>query len=154
MLAYRSSIHQSTGFPPAEALLGLRLRLPIDLLVPQDDDRLVPYGEFVRRHQLYLEELRDEIVLNLTEVGRKMKVRHDGSARSLALVLGDKVWLRSLNRTKGLSPKLQVHKDGPFEVLEILNDQLIRILRRGKPVIIHRSKVKKDKKSLVSDDGG
>jgi len=142
MLAYRSRVHQSTGFPPAEVLLGLKLRLPIDLLVPQEEDRLVTYGEFVRRHQEYLEEIREGVGLTLTEVGRKMKTRHDLMARPVVIVAGNRVWVRVLSRTKGLSPKLQARWDGPFEVLQVINDQLIRISRRGKQIIVHRSKVK------------
>ena len=142
MLAYRSRVHQSTGFPPAEILLGLKLRLPIDLLVPREEDRLVTYGEFVRRHQEYLEDLREDVGVTLAEVGRKMKIRHDLAARPVTIVAGDWVWVRILSRKKGLSPKLQARWDGPFEVLHVVNDQLIHISRRGKPVIVHRSKVK------------
>ena len=150
ILVYRSRVHQSTGFPPAEALLRLKLRLPIDLLVPRDDDRLVSYGEFVRRHREYLEEVRDEIGLALTEVGHKMKARYDTTAHPVPLVMGDKVWVRILNRTKGLSPKLQSRWDGPFEVLEVINDQLVRILRRGKRIVIHRSRIKLNHEGFMS----
>ena len=72
-----------------------------------------------------------------------MKTIFDRRSYLESLRIGDRVWLRSLNRTKGLSPKLQSHWDGPFEILAVLNDQLVKIKKRGKEIVVHRSKLKK-----------
>ena len=143
MLAYRASSHSVTGFPPAEMLLGLKLRLPVDLLIPKEGRSDKMYGEFVREHQVILEELRDRVCWGLREVGQKMKARFDQKACLLELKEGDQVWMRSLARTKGLSPKLQSHWDGPFTVVSVINEQLVKIRKGRRVIVVHRSKVKK-----------
>jgi len=145
MLAYRTSVHSSTGFSPAEVLLGYKLKLPIDLLMPRPADEQLCYGEFTKFHQERLQDVRDKVRWNLVEVGRKMKTRFDQTARPEVLVEGDAVWMQYSLRTKGLSPKLQARWEGPYEVRAVLNEQLVRILRKGKLITVHRLRLKKIK---------
>ncbi|GFW24933.1 retrovirus-related Pol polyprotein from transposon 412 [Trichonephila clavipes] len=52
---------------------------------------------------------------------------------------GDKVWFYNPTRRKGLSPKLQSHLDGPYTILKIINDVVIRIRKstNSKPRVVH-----------------
>ncbi|KFM63613.1 hypothetical protein X975_19950, partial [Stegodyphus mimosarum] len=64
----------------------------------------------------------------------KMKTRYDTRAAEHRLNERDKVWLWNATRRKGLSPKLQSSWDGPYKVLNRLNDVVVRILLWGLPV--------------------
>jgi len=145
MLAYRTSIHSTTGFSPAEVLLGYKVKLPIDLLMPRTDDRPTCYGEFSRLHQERLQDVREKVRWNLVEVGHKMKARFDQTASPEDLVEGDAIWMKYSLRSKGLSPKLQARWEGPYVVHAVLNEQLVRILRKGKVITVYRSRIKKVK---------
>ncbi|GFX14007.1 uncharacterized protein TNCV_612121 [Trichonephila clavipes] len=58
-----------------------------------------------------------------------MKTRYDTKATGHQFKEGDKVWFYNPTRRKGLSPKLQSHWDGPYTILKIINDVVIRILQ-------------------------
>ena len=45
--AYRSSLHESTGYTPNMLMLGREVRIPVDLLFEQPKHPGVSYGEFV-----------------------------------------------------------------------------------------------------------
>ncbi|GFV84303.1 retrovirus-related Pol polyprotein from transposon 412 [Trichonephila clavipes] len=60
-----------------------------------------------------------------------MKTRYDTKATGHQFKEGDKVWFYNPTRRKGLSPKLQSHWDGPYTILKIINDVVIRILVIG-----------------------
>ena len=114
-------MHSSTGFPPAEVLLGMKTRLPVDLL---SSERIwMSYGEFARGHLEKLGEVCDRVGWNITEFGKKTKKIFDRRSYLEGLRIGDRVWLRNLSRTKWLSPKIQTHWDGPFEILAVKNYQ-------------------------------
>lgn len=44
------------------------------------------------------------------------------TARDLSFHLGDRVCVHNPRRKKGLSPKLQSHWEGPYEVVKVLNE--------------------------------
>ena len=144
MLAYRTSVHSSTGFSPASVLLGLEPRLPLDLMVPSLPMEEVMYGEFVANHKEHLEIVRNEVRVNLREVGRKMKARFDVGINQPNILVGDRVWVLSTTRVKGLSQKLRARWRGPFEVLKVINEQLVRVRMGRKHSVMHRSRLKKD----------
>ncbi|GFX48942.1 telomere repeats-binding bouquet formation protein 1 [Trichonephila clavipes] len=55
-----------------------------------------------------------------------MKTRYDTKATGHQFKEGDKVWFYNPTRRKGLS-QLQSHWDGPYTILKIINDVVIRI---------------------------
>jgi len=143
MLAYRSSIHSATGFSPFEVLHGFPVRLPVDMLMPEEVNHRIRYGEFIRENQDRLIEIRDRVKWNCQEVAEKMKCRFDRNSREDNLIAGDQVWVMQVHRKKGLSPKLQPRWEGPFSIIQVINAQLVKIMRRGKQIVVHRAKIKK-----------
>ncbi|GFW26371.1 uncharacterized protein C19orf47 [Trichonephila clavipes] len=65
-----------------------------------------------------------------------MKTRYDTKATGHQFKEGDRVWFYNPTRRKGLSPKLQSHWDGPYTILKIINDVVIRIRLKKKSTII------------------
>ncbi|MCG8078588.1 MAG: DDE-type integrase/transposase/recombinase, partial [Candidatus Thiodiazotropha taylori] len=125
MLAYRSSIHETTGVSPAMMMFGRELTLPIDLTLgrPVSEDRLC-----VTEHAYQLEQK----LLNVHDFARKhlnissesMKRRYDIKAHKIKYEVGDAVWYYNPKRKIGFNPKLQRPWKGPMIVVECLNEVL------------------------------
>ncbi|GFU29152.1 retrovirus-related Pol polyprotein from transposon 412 [Trichonephila clavipes] len=138
LLAYRSAVHETTGYSPSQMLLAeifvslvtcclVALRIHLHRLRSTQNLQ----ARFEDVHNL----ARERINLR-TE---KMKTRYDTKATGHQFKEGDKVWFYNPTRRKGLSPKLQSHWDGPYTILKIINDVVIRIRKstNSKPRVVH-----------------
>lgn len=56
-----------------------------------------------------------------------MKENYDKTSNYVLFEVRQKVWLFTPTRIKGQSPKLQTHWTGPYEIISILNDCVVRI---------------------------
>ncbi|GFY21123.1 retrovirus-related Pol polyprotein from transposon 412 [Trichonephila clavipes] len=114
LLAYRSAVHETTGYSQSQMLFGRDLRLPADLLYnPPPDAPLAP-EENIEKLQAGMEGMHHLARERINMASEKMKTRYDGRATGHDFREGDKVWLRNPKHRKGLSPKLQTNSDGPY----------------------------------------
>ena len=67
LLAYRSTIHSSTGFGPAYLHGGQELRVPAQVVFPARKDEREPLlvNDYVRRLRLNLKNVFRDVSLNL-----------------------------------------------------------------------------------------
>ena len=143
LLAYRSAMHEATGWTPSEMLFGRSLRLPCDLLFGKPQDAPSSPDQYVSNLEARLESIhrfaRDRINL----VSDKMKTRYDARAREPDFKEGDRVWLFNPTRRKGRCPKLQHNWDGPYTIIKRLNDVVVRIRKSptAKPRVVHIDRV-------------
>ncbi|GFW01229.1 retrovirus-related Pol polyprotein from transposon 412 [Trichonephila clavipes] len=128
LLAYRSAVHETTGYSPSQMLFGRDLRLPCDLLFGRPPDTPSSPEEYVQNLQARFEDVHNLARERINLRTEKMKTRYDTKATGHQFKEGDKVWFYNPTRRKGLSPKLQSHWDGPYTILKIINDVVIRIL--------------------------
>ncbi|GFW48863.1 retrovirus-related Pol polyprotein from transposon 412 [Trichonephila clavipes] len=131
LLAYRSAVHETTGYSPSQMLFGRDLRLPPD--TPSSPE------EYVQNLQARFEDVHNLARERINLRTEKMKTRYDTKATGHQFKEGDKVWFYNPTRRKGLSPKLQSHWDGPYTILKIINDVVIRIRKstNSKPRVVH-----------------
>ncbi|GFV35207.1 retrovirus-related Pol polyprotein from transposon 412 [Trichonephila clavipes] len=106
---------------------GRDLRLPCDLLFGRPPDTPSSPEEYVQNLQARFEDVHNLARERINLRTEKMKTRHDTKATGRQFKEGDKVWFYNPTRRKGLSPKLQSHWDGPYTILKIINDAVIRI---------------------------
>ena len=143
MLAYRSSVHSTTGYSPNMMVFGSEPNLPVDLILGQ----LGPEPENGDPMELR-ETLRDIHNLAREHVHFSQQVQERGYNKRIndhCYKPGDKVWLRETRRYKGLSPKLSAKFVGPFVVKEVITNQLFRICRAGpgsKVQVVHHDRLK------------
>lgn len=139
LLAYRSAVHETTGYTPSQMLFGRNIRLPCDLLFGRPPDAPSSPEEYVQDFQARLEGMHSFARERIDVATEKMKTRYDTTATDHRFQEGDKVWLWNPTRRKGLSPKLQVPWDGPYVVLKTLNDVVVRIRKspNSKPKVVH-----------------
>lgn len=139
LLAYRSSVHETTGETPAKIVMGRELRLPCDLQFGCPPGTDVADEDYVSRLRRRLDEIHERARLHIQDASDRMKEMYDIKAQEGCYNPGDLVWLYNPQRRRGLSPKLQTSWEGPYEVLAKINDVVYRIRKqpRGKPRIVH-----------------
>ncbi|GFW04467.1 hypothetical protein TNCV_878361 [Trichonephila clavipes] len=139
LLAYRSAVHETTGYSPSQMLFGQDLRLPCDLLFGRPPDTPSSPEEYVQNLQARFEDVHNLARERINLRTEKIKTRYDTKATGHQFKEGDKVWLYNPTRRKGLSPKLQSHWDGSYTILKIINDVVIRIRKstNSKPRVVH-----------------
>lgn len=139
LLSYRSAIHDTTGYSPAMMLTGRDLRLPSDLekgVHPSEGSSQVIFNSVFRRK---LEEVHEFARERIRMASDKTKDRYDIRARNLKFEKGDSVWLFQPRRQHGRCPKLQSNWEGPYFIIDRINDVVYRIRRspRTKSKVVH-----------------
>jgi hypothetical protein len=139
LLAYRASIHDTTGFTPASLLFGRELRLPSDLLFGTPPDKERPTIEHAANLVDHLRDIHNYARQHLRLASNRMKTRYDKLANCTGYQEGDKVWLYRPTRNKGRSPKLQSSWEGPYKIIKRINDMVYRIQKnpRSMMMVVH-----------------
>ncbi|UYV77521.1 K02A2.6-like, partial [Cordylochernes scorpioides] len=155
LMAYRSSVHETTGYSPAKMLFGRELKLPCDLIFGCPNSIGEGSNEFVDRLHSRLEKVHRWAREKLEIASEAMKVRYDTHACGNDLQEGGLVWLYNPKMKKGLSPKLQKSWEGPFRIVKKLNDVVFRIQRssHSKPKVVHFNRLAPFKEPLISAAG-
>jgi hypothetical protein len=138
LLAYRNSTHDTSGMTPANMVFGENFaylatccsELPQTRKSTTDyvadlEERLHDTHHYARRH--------------LRVASDRMKACYDRLANSAGFQEGDRVWLYRPTRTRGRSPKLQSAWEGPYKVINRINDVVYRIQRhpRSRMMVVH-----------------
>jgi len=143
MSAYRSAVHESTGYSPNFLFYGRELYAPIDLLTQPAPDSLTveDYVDSVEKNTRYAHALARECLQTQT-VRRKrlydMKVNHTDFKTH------DWVYYFYPRRRVGKSPKWQRLYTGPFLVTERLGpvNYVIQKSAKADPIIVHSDKLR------------
>ena len=145
LMAYRSAVHEATGYTPSLLNTGREMCLPMDIMMGRPAHSNLPEvtATYVRNLKERLGGAYQQVRGNLTQAGEVMKRRHDLRASLPIFQVGDRVWLHNPRRRKGLSPKLQSPWEGPYEVVDALSAVTFRIRRgpRSKPLVVHADRL-------------
>ena len=144
--AYRSAVHDSTGFTPNELMFGREVTLPTDLITPQPPGMspTPQLSDYAHKLQTTLEKVHQCAREHLKISGDRQKKQYDKKAHTHPYNKGDCVWLRDSTRKKGLSPKLQKRWIGPCLVVHKISDVTYRIQLgpRQKTKVVHHNRLK------------
>ena len=137
MLAYRSAVHESTGFSPSLMMLGREIELPADLLLGKPPEEPVSGPDFVGKLQKDMWKVQTS--------SDNQKRYYDHRAHKITYSCGDPVWVYTPKRKKGLSPKLQMDWDDPYLIVLVLDDlrYIIQKTPNGRSQTIHHNRLKK-----------
>ena len=93
MMAYRSSIHETTGVSPAMVMFGRELTLPIDMALgrPIREVRLCATDHAYQLEQRLL-DIHDFARRHLHISSESMKRRYDVQTHKIPYKLGDALW--------------------------------------------------------------
>ena len=144
MMAYRSSIHESTGETPNMLMLGREIEVPLDVITEPPVDSPPLTTEYALALQQRLSGAHETARRHLSKAAGRQKRNYDKRVSSKPFRIGDNVWLHNIRRKKGRNPKLDCPWEGPCLVVSKLSDVTYRIQRsrRAKPKVIHADRLK------------
>ncbi|GFT46733.1 probable cytosolic oligopeptidase A [Trichonephila clavipes] len=101
LLAYRSAVHETTGYSPSQMLFGRDLRLPCDLLFGRPPDTPSSPEEYVQNLQARFEDVHNLARERINLRTEKMKTRYDTKATGHQFKEGD-LYMSGLRLTEEL----------------------------------------------------
>ncbi|KAK3917724.1 Transposon Tf2-9 polyprotein [Frankliniella fusca] len=131
--------------PSKYVMFGAPMRTPLDLdrgEPPRQEEMHKMYPFWVRRT---MQDIHETVAHMSKKAAKRMKEYYDRTASLAPFKEGDKVYLYYPRRKKGISTKLLTRWEGPYVILNILNDCNARIknLENNKVVIVHIDRLAK-----------
>ncbi|GFY05472.1 retrovirus-related Pol polyprotein from transposon 412 [Trichonephila clavipes] len=93
LLAYRSAVHETTGYSSSQMLFRRYLRLPADLLFSRPPDAPLTPEEYIEKLQAWMEEMHHLVRERIGMASEKMKTRYHARATVHDFYDSDKVSL-------------------------------------------------------------
>ena len=143
--AYRSAVHESTGFTPNMLMLGREARNPADVLIGETSQQSSSYGEYVERIQQDLWEAHHLARTFLNRSTERQEDSYNVRVNLNSFQPGEVVWLLNESRVPGRCPKLQNLWLGPYLIQDKFGDLTYKILisAKGSTKVVHHDKLKK-----------
>ena len=145
VLAYNSSVQESTSESPAMMMFGRELRLPIDVISPMvgDECKYANHSEYVQKLQVRLGKVFESARQCMKKATLKQQQGYNNRLKQNEFESGSLVYF--LNPVKGKSPKENYMKwKGPYVVVKKLSDAVykIRLNSRSEPIIVNHDRLK------------
>ena len=145
LFAYRTAIHETTGFSPFHITFGRSPSLPIDVFLgsPKQTDKSVP--SFLAEVHQSLHKAYVTVRQNISSAHRRNKTRYDQQKPFSPFQVGDQVWLFTPVVKVGTTKKFTSQWRGPYTVLDRINKVNYRITLIGssaKPLVVHHNRLK------------
>nr|VZI20266.1 unnamed protein product [Spirometra erinaceieuropaei] len=146
LLAYRGSVHSSTGFTPHYLWTGRDIRLPIDLLYPLPRPDATTPHDYATRLREIIRSAHNAARTTLGSSSLHQKEQHDRHSSGTTHQIGDLVMYYNPSHPRGTSAKFHYPWQGPFVVLDTPSPTtlLIRdaIYPNARPFTAHFDKLK------------
>ena len=145
LFAYRTAIHESTGFSPFHVTFGRSPVLPIEVFMgcSQQPKRTIP--SFVAKIHQSLHTAYATVRQRITAAHKRNKNRYDKQKPFSPFQVGDQVWLFTPVVKPGTTKKFTSQWRGPYTVLDRVNRVNYRIKLVGssaKSQVIHHNRLK------------
>ena len=140
MMAYRASVHETTGFTPNYMMLGREVSTPLDLMYEMPSAvKYVPKSKWAWQLKERIEEAHTYVRANIKTAMVRQKKYHDQKLSWQKFKKGDQVYVYFPLRKAGLSPKFTSYWRGPYEILDRITDITYNVNcgSRGKPQVVH-----------------
>ena len=144
MMAYRTSVHETTQFTPAYLMFGRELRLPIDIAcsIPSSENQTT--AQYAKRLQDTLHSTFEHVRDNVGQNQETMKEYYDKGCFGSPYEVGDRVLYFNDRVKKGQSKKLIRPWEGPYKIKKKISDLVYRIQKEGTRImkVVHFNKLK------------
>ena len=127
MMAFRSSVHSSTGHTPFELMFGREMRIPLDVMMGGAGDDERNYSEFVSDLQSALETAYRDVRESLEVAQRRQKDGYDKGVKHMKFQAGDLVPRYTPQLKPGEANKFHRQWEGPFMVVERVPEVTYRV---------------------------
>lgn len=154
MMAYRSSVHATTGFTPYKVVFGKEMVLPVDVMLNVNlEETFESPSDYVQRMAETLSTVVGAVQQHQLQASSQQKKYSDFRAQVQYYSVGELVWVRNKARKKGVCFKLQRNYKGPFKVIERLSDVLYQLqsTEGGVAIVVHYNRLKPYVSRFVSE---
>lgn len=118
LFAYRTAIHESTGYTPFLATFGHTPNLLVDVILGSRWAETQQLAEYVRKTQMTLKTAFTEVRERLKAAHAKQKQLADRGACGQKFRVGDRVWLFVPTVKRGQTKKFVSLWRGPYTILD------------------------------------
>ena len=146
LMAYPSSIHESTGFTPHYLVFGHEISLPLDLMYrPPQSTTPIDVHDWVSQKEKAFRQAYELVRRNATAQQRRRNNLYNKRVHGPTYREGEHVLLHYPVVQPGKSPKLSSPWRGPYEILKCLNDfnYKIKELTTGKVQVVLYDRMKR-----------
>ena len=140
MMAYRSSLHETTGFTPNALMLGREVCTPLDLMFEMTSQiKQMSQNTWCWLLQERLENAHRHVRVNTERGMARQKHYHDRKLHWETYSPGDRIFVYFPRVQQGKSPKFTSYWNGPYTVKKKMSDvtYLVDCGRRGSDQVIH-----------------
>ena len=155
MTAYRTFVHESTGYTPHFFEYGQKICLPIDFMYPSPNDHLPSStNEFVSARKLAFQKAYESARLTLNQSQKRRNALYNRKVHGPLYQKGQKVLLHSPVVPVGKSPKFFCPWKGPYVIILDINDVTYRIEdpSTNKQLVVHYDRLKPSKEPPPTSD--
>ena len=142
LFAYRTSLHESTGYSPYFVNFGRSPVLPVDVIVGRFDsernDGSIP--QYIKEVRKTLKNAYDVIRVNLDAAQKKRKDVKDKHCSEMNFRIGDRVWLFNPAVRVGQAKKFSLRWRGPYTVCPV--NYRIQLIGTTSTQIVHHNRLK------------
>ena len=145
MMAYRTSVHESTGYTPHFLVYGQEDCLSIDFMYPNPSDKPpADLHEFVSARQVRFQKAYESARTALNFNQRRRNALYNRKVQGPTYQVNQKVLLPNPVVPVGKSPKFFSPWKGPYVILQCLNDvtYCIQEIATRKELVVHYDRLK------------
>lgn len=145
LMAYRSSVHETTQCTPNRLMFGREIQIPLNLMYPLPVVSCTTHTHFVQDIEKNASFAFDYARSNISKNQRRMQVNYDRKVYGKPYEVQDKVLLFTPRYKVGTSPKLSRFWDGPYQVVEVLsaaNYKIAPVTNLSKLQVVHFNRLK------------
>ena len=143
MMAYRSSVHESTQFTPNRLMLGRETSTPLDIQFPlQTECRY--RSQWAQNLKERMQNAHELVIENVSEAMKRQKKLYDAKLAQFQIKEGDQVLVFFPRVPEGGTAKLSSFWRGPFKVLKQVGPVNFKIDcgRQHTPQVVHLDRIK------------
>lgn len=140
IMAYRSSVHESTGYTPTILMLGREEATPLDKMNGiSKENKQQSVHEYVWKLRKIMEEAHQFTRQFTGQAMLRQKKYHDRNVTPKSFDISDKVLVFIPQRTVEKSPKLMSFWYGPYVVVQKHTDLTNKVQKEGdkKTMVVH-----------------
>ena len=128
MMAYRSSVHESTGYSPQFLVHGREISLPIDLMYPvPETEEPMSTTDFVYHRKLAFQKAFELLRANINKNQKRRNAIYNEKIHGPTYEQGQKVLLHTPVVPVGQTTKFHNPWRGPYVILDCFNDVTYKI---------------------------
>lgn len=155
MMAYRSSVHETTGMTPNMLMFGREVSTRLELAYEMPSSiKDIPSNKWVLELQERIENAHAFVRNKMNQSMVRQKHYHDRKLKWHHFEEGEQVYVFFPRRKQGTSPKFTSYWQGPFRVIKSMSEltYLVNCGPRGSDQVIHVDRMRKKRPQVLSGE--